>query len=147
MSIGNNRSFVLPFQINRDDNSINNNSNSNYIDINKKNDEELKSNYLVDLYLKDNLMKNRMLMTSLYKNKFSEYFDKRLGAYNFNYDMSKTLLVNKKKFEYSIFDNRYILTKNKNKSKSLPKKPRRKYTNILEMNKVNSVKHYHFKDK
>ena len=147
MSIGNNRSFVLPFQINRDDNSINNNSNSNYIDINKKNDEELKSNYLVDLYLKDNLMKNRMLMTSLYKNKFSEYFDKRLGSYNFNYDMSKTFLVNKKKFEYSIFDNRYILTKNKNKSKSLQKKIKRKYTNIQEMNKVNSVKHYHFKNK
>jgi len=65
------------------------------------------------------------VITSLYKNKFSEYFDVNLGAKNFKYDSSKTLLSNKKKFEYSIFDKRF--TKN---FWSVPKK-RDKYDNLI----------------
>ena len=100
----------------------------------------------MDLYQRNVFNKNRMLMTSLYKNKFSEYFDKKMGVTNFNYDMSKTLLVNKKKFEYSIFDNRFTnKNKKKNKSQSVTQK-RRKYTNIAEINKINSIKNFHFKN-
>jgi hypothetical protein len=84
--------------------------------------------------------KNKMLMTSKYKNNFSEYFDKKMGPFNFKYDVSKTLLVNKKKFEYSIFDKRYF-NKNvrKNKSRSLSQ-INKKYTNLAELNKNNSLK-------
>ena len=145
LSIGNNRTYLSPFHIIKEDNNINVNNN---IDISKKNEEnEVKSSYLVELYQKDNLMKNRMIMTSLYKNKFSDYFDKKLGIRNFKYDMSKTLLVNKKKFEYSIFDSRYN-TYERNKARSLQNKRRRKkYTNLAEVNKLDSMKNFHLKIK
>ena len=77
-----------------------------------------------------------------------DYFDKKLGIRNFKYDMSKTLLVNKKKFEYSIFDNRYN-TYERNKARSLQNKRRRrrKYMNLAEVNKLNSMKNFHLKIK
>ena len=84
---------------------------------------------IYDLYNRDVFKTNKMLITSLYKNKFSEYFDKKLGPKNFRYDMSRTLLSNKKKFEYSIFDKRFV---------SVPKK-RRKYNNLLNMKKTNNI--------
>ena len=84
---------------------------------------------IYDLYNRDVFKTNKMLITSLYKNKFSEYFDKKLGPKNFRYDMSRTLLSNKKKFEYSIFDKRFV---------SVPKK-RRRYNNLLNMKKTNKV--------
>ena len=84
---------------------------------------------IYDLYNRDVFKTNKMLITSLYKNKFSEYFDKKLGPKNFRYDMSRTLLSNKKKFEYSIFDKRFV---------SVPKK-RRRYNNLLNMKKTNKI--------
>ena len=80
-----------------------------------------------------------MLITSLYKNKFSDYFDKKLGSKYFKYDMSRTLLSNKKKFEYSIFDKRF--TKN---FSSLPKK-RDRYNNLLNFKKNNKINNRHKK--
>ena len=117
LTSGENRSFVIPFVIRQN------------LDRNQgiKNDElELKRNYsnnnIIDLYQRDVFNKNRMLMTSLYKNRFSEYFDKDFGNSNFKYDMRKTLLMNKKKFEYSIFDNKFPKEQNKAKSSSKRKK-------------------------
>ena len=131
------RSFVIPIELQKADD-----------DMNKKKDkieyinDYSHNNDIVDLYQRNVFNKNKMLMTSLYKNKFSEYFDKKMGPFNFKYDVSKTLLVNKKKFEYSIFDNRYFYkNKKKNKSRSLTQK-NIKYTNLSEMNKFNSVKHF-----
>ena len=94
------------------------------------------NNNIFDLYNRDVFKKNKMIMASLYKNKFSEYFDVKLGAKDFKYDMSRTLLSNKKKFEYSIFDKRF--TKN---FASVPKK-RDRYANIanLKKNKDNKKK-------
>ena len=89
--------------------------------------------------------KNRMLVTSLYKNKFSEYFDIDLGAKNFKYDSSKTLLSNKKKFEYSIFDKRFdkdfwSVHKKRNRYDSLicvkNRKTRNKKTNTSKNNDI-----------
>lgn len=112
MSSGENRSFVFPFE--NISHRINNGTN------------ELRRNYsnnnIIDLYQRDVFNKNRMLMTSLYKNKFSEYFDKNFGNSNFKYDMRKTLLMNKKKFEYSIFDNKFPKEQNKAKSSTKRKK-------------------------
>ena len=137
VSLGANRNFAIPFEF----------KGTSFIDINKKKDEnELQdysnNNYIIDLYQRNVFKKNRMLMTSLYKNKFSDYFDKKMGINNFIYDMSKTFLVNKKKFEYSVFDNRFNNNK-KNKSRSVP--PRhRKYINIYEMNKFKkNIKDFH----
>ena len=87
------------------------------------------NNNIFDLYNRDVFKKNKMIMTSLYKNKFSEYFDIKLGAKGFKYDMSRTLLSNKKKFEYSIFDKRF--TKN---FSSVPKK-RDRYINLFNIKK------------
>ena len=75
------------------------------------------NNNIIDLYNRDVFKKKKMLITSLYKNKFSEYFDENFAPKYFKYDMSKTLLSNKKRFEYSIFDKRF--TKN---FLSIPKK-------------------------
>ena len=112
MSSGENRSFVFPFE--NISHMINNGAN------------ELKRNYsnnnIIDLYQRNVFNKNRMLMTSLYKNKFSEYFDKNFGNSNFKYDMRKTLLMNKKKFEYSIFENKFPKEQNKAKSSTKRKK-------------------------
>ena len=138
LSLGENRNFVIPFEFKTNDNI------DNSIDTNKKVEEE-NSNYIMELYKRHAYLKNRMLMTSFYKKNFSEFFDKKLGAPNFNYDMSKTLLVNKKRFEYSVFDQRYTYNI-KNKSRSLAQR-KRKYTNISEMNKLNSIKHFHLKGK
>jgi hypothetical protein len=117
LTSGENRSFVIPFVIRQN------------LDRNQgiKNDElELKRNYsnnnIIDLYQRDVFNKNRMLMTSLYKNRFSEYFDKDFGNSNFKYDMRKTLLMNKKKFEFSIFDNKFPKEHNKAKSSTKRKK-------------------------
>ena len=141
LSTGENRSFVIPLEFKK-----RKSSNDIYIknDENEYKNDYSNNNYIMDLYQRNVFNKNRMLMTSLYKNKFSEYFDKKMGVTNFNYDMSKTLLINKKKFEYSIFDNRFT-NKNKNKSQSVTRK-RRKYTNIAEINKINSIKNFHFKN-
>ena len=65
------------------------------------------NNNIFNLHNRNIFKKNRMIITSLYKNKFSEYFDVNLGAEIFKYDSSKTLLSNKKKFQYSIFDKRF----------------------------------------
>ena len=117
MTIGENRSFVIPFE------------NRQYMDSNhriKNEDLELKRNYsnnnIIDLYQRNVFNKNRMLITSLYKNRFSEYFDKNFGNSNFKYDMRKTLLMNKKIFEYSIFDNKFPKEHNKAKSSTKRKK-------------------------
>ena len=135
-TLGDKRSFVMPLVFKRnsdkkieENDSKNNNSNNN----------------ILEFYQRNAFIKNRMLMTSLYKNRFSEFFDKKFGPSNFNYDMSKTFLVNKKRFEYSIFDKSYI-NKNKNKSRNLSQKSR-KYTNISEMKKLNSMKHFHLNKK
>lgn len=126
MSSGENRNFIIPFE------------NGEYMNINQgfKNDIiGLKRNYsnnnIIDLYQRNVFNKNRMLKTSLYKNRFSEYFDKNFGNSNFKYDMRKTLLMNKKKFEYSIFDN--IFPKEQNKAKSSTK---RKKLTILKKMKI-----------
>ena len=90
---------------------------------------------IFDLYNRDVFRKKRMLMTSLYKNKFSEYFDKTFGPKNFRYDMSRTLLSNKKKFEYSIFDQRF------SKNFSIDPKKKNRYVNLfnnIKKNKSNS---------
>ena len=94
---------------------------------------------IYNLYNRDVFKKSKMLMTSLYKNKFSDYFDKKLGSKYFKYDMSRTLLSNKKKFEYSIFDKRF--TKN---FSSLPKK-RDRYNNLLNFKKNNKINNRHKK--
>ena len=83
------------------------------------------NNNIFNLYNRNIFKKNKMIMTSLYKNKFSEYFDIKLGAKNFKYDLSKTLLSNKKKFEYSIFDKRFT-----KKFWSVPKK-RDRYDSLI----------------
>ena len=146
LSLGDNRKCVMPFEFIKNETIKNDN-----MYINKKIEQnDLKNNnnnhnYIMELYQRNAFIKNRMLMTSLYKNNFSEFFDKKLGVGNFKYDMSKTLLVNKKRFEFSIFDPKYS-NKNKNKNRSLHHK-RRKYTNISEINKINSIKHFLFKKK
>ena len=94
---------------------------------------------IYNLYNRDVFKKSKMLMTSLYKNKFSDYFDKKLGSKYFKYDMSRTLLSNKKKFEYSIFDKRF--TKN---FSSLPKK-RDRYNNLLNFKKNSKINNRHKK--
>ena len=86
-----------------------------------------------DLYNRDVFKTKKMLMTSLYKNKFSEYFDKKLGPKHFRYDMSRTLLSNKKKFEYSIFDKRF--TKN---FSTVPIK-RKRHVNLIDIKKNNNL--------
>jgi len=83
------------------------------------------NNNIFNLYNRNIFKKNKMIMTSLYKNKFSEYFDIKLGAKNFKYDLSKTLLSNKKKIEYSIFDKRFT-----KKFWSVPKK-RDRYDSLI----------------
>jgi hypothetical protein len=138
MKIGENRSFATPF------NSLVNNRSDN----NRKSDEkELIRNYsndncIIDLYQRNVFSKKRMIMTSLYKNKFSEYFDKKLTPVDFNYDTRKTFLTNKKIFEYSFFDKKKIIHKSKS---LLPKK--KKYTNISNNNKLKLVKNFRFKGK
>jgi len=123
VSSGDNRSFVFPFEnISQRKNDVN--------DVN-----HLKRNYsnnnVIDLYQRNVFNKNKMLITSMYKNRFSEYFDKTFGNSNFKYDMRKTLLMNKKKFEYSIFDNKF--PKEQNKAKSSIK---RKKLTILKKMKI-----------
>ena len=134
LSMGESRSFLVPIELKKNDEVIN-----------KRKENEYKNDYsnntdIIDLYQRNVFNKNKMLMTSKYKNNFSEYFDKKMGPFNFKYDVSKTLLVNKKKFEYSIFDKRYF-NKNvrKNKSRSLSQ-INKKYTNLAELNKNNSLK-------
>ena len=97
----------------------------------KNNNNEYSSfssnNNIIDLYNRDVFKRTKMIMTSSHKNKFSEYFDKKLGSKYFKYDMSKTLLTNKKKFEFSIFDKRF---------NSVPKKRNRKrFNNLLNIKK------------
>ena len=139
LSLGENRSFAMPLYYGGNDNN----------DINKKYDETtLRRNYsnnncIIDLYQRNVFSKNKMLITSLYKNKFLDYFDKKFGPTNFNYDLRKTLLTNKKVFEYSFFDNIYNnKNKIKNKSRSMPEKKYR-FTNISDFNKIKSIKNFH----
>jgi len=94
------------------------------------------NNNIIDLYNRDVFKKKKMLVTSLYKNKFWEYFDNKNAPKYFKYDMSKTLLSNKKRFEYSVFDRRF--SKN---FLSVPKK-RDRYSTFLNLkrkdkNKIN----------
>ena len=115
LSLGNQRSLIAQYeQKDIEENGYNSFSSNNNI---------------FGLYNRDVFRKNRMLVTSLYKNKFSEYFDTKLGAKNFKYDMSRTLLSNKKKFEYSIFDQRFT-----NNFRSAPKK-RTRYKSLRDIKK------------
>ena len=123
VSSGDNRSFVFPFEnISQRKNDVN--------DVNQLK-RNCSNNNVIDLYQRNVFNKNKMLITSMYKNRFSEYFDKTFGNSNFKYDMRKTLLMNKKKFEYSIFDNKF--PKEPNKAKSSTK---RKKINILKKMKI-----------
>ena len=141
MTLGENRNFVMPFIFKRNI-FINTNKKIEENDSKNSNSNNLNNNIL-EYYQRNAFIKNRMIMTSLYKNRFSDFFDKKLGPSNFNYDMSKTFLTNKKRFEYSIFDKRNINNK-KNKSRNLTQK-NRKYTNISEMNKAHSMKNFNLK--
>jgi hypothetical protein len=120
LSLGNQRSLIAQYeQKDIEENGYNSFSSNNNI---------------FGLYNRDVFRKNRMLVTSLYKNKFSEYFDTKLGAKNFKYDMSRTLLSNKKKFEYSIFDQRFT-----NNFRSAPKK-RNRYKSLRDIKKNENKK-------
>ena len=149
LSLGENRKYAIPFELIKNDIIKNDNMyiNKKIVQNDLKNKNNSKHNYIMELYQRNAFIKNRMLMTSLYKNNFSEFFDTKLGVGKFKYDMSKTLLVNKKRFEFSIFDSEYTnKNKKRNKNRSQQHK-RRKYTNISEMNKISSIKHFLFKNK
>ena len=117
LSLGKNRNLIMSSEKKNNDEKNNNNEYSSFSS----------NNNIIDLYNRDVFKRTKMIMTSLYKNKFSEYFDKKLGSKYFKYDMSKTLLTNKKKFEFSIFDKRF---------NSVPKKRNRKrFNNLLNIKK------------
>ena len=126
----------------------------------KSQDQEEKNGYnsfssnsnIFDLYNRDIFKKTKMIMTSLYKNKFSEYFDVKFGTKNFKYDLSKTLLSNKKRFEYSIFDKRFnnnywSAPKKRNRNRKTRNKKNKITKNFKIIDKFFSMKVIPFKDK
>ena len=97
MTFGNNRNFIdigNKTFYNNNMNAFKNNF-TNFDSVNSRNQMH---NYNI-------FVKRKTMQTSAYKNQISDFFDNYSKVKGFQYDSTKSLLANKKKYEYAIFDN------------------------------------------